>query len=159
MNGVVFVALVLLLPVAAQSATPRDALVMAWNLDALISFDPAQLAEVNGGEILRNVCDPLVAYDRKDASKIVPSTAERWTVSPDGRTLTFTLRADLRFPSGKKATAHDAAWSLQRVVRLGFGRSRASHNGVSPRRRSPRRSGRPTTAPWWSPWTAPIRRG
>ena len=84
---------------------------------------PAQIAEANGGDILRNVCDPLVAYDRKDASKIVPATAERWTVSPDGRTLTFTLRADLRFPSGKKATAHDAAWSMQRAVRLGFGAS------------------------------------
>ena len=65
------------------------------------------------------MCDPLVAYDRTDTSKIVPSTAERWAVSPDGRTLTFTLRADLRFPSGKKATADDAAWSLQRAMSLG----------------------------------------
>ena len=44
----------------AQAATPRDALVMAWNLDALITFDPAQIGEVNGNDIIRNVCDPLV---------------------------------------------------------------------------------------------------
>ena len=123
MTRVVFSALALLLPAAARSATPRDTLVIAWNLDALITFDPAQISEVNGNDILRNVCDPLVAFDRKDASKIVPATAERWTVSPDGRTLTFTLRDNLRFPSGKKATAYDAAWSMQRVVRLGFGAS------------------------------------
>ena len=48
---------------AAQAATPRDALVMAWNLDALITFDPAQIAEVNGNDIIRNVCEPLVDYD------------------------------------------------------------------------------------------------
>ena len=125
LTRVVFAALALLLPAAAQSATPRDTLVMAWNLDALITFDPAQIGEATGNDILRNVCDPLLAFDRRDEAKIVPGTAERWTLSADGRTLTIVLRADLRFPSGKKATAHDAAWSLQRVVRLGFGASAA----------------------------------
>ena len=110
----------LLLP-TAQAATPRDALVMAWNLDALITFDPAQIAEVNGNDIIRNVCEPMVNYDLKDTAKIVPSTAASWMVSDDGLTLTFKLRDDLKFPSGKKATAYDAEWSLQRAVHLGFG--------------------------------------
>jgi ABC-type transport system substrate-binding protein len=47
-----------------------------------------------------------------------------WTVSPDGKVFTFALKADVIFPSGKAATAEDAAFSLQRVVRpnktLGF---------------------------------------
>ena len=92
----------------AQAATPRDALVMAWNLDALITFDPAQIAEVNGNDIIRNVCEPLVNYDLKDTAKMVPSTAESWGVSEDGLTLTFKLRADLKFPNDRTATAHDA---------------------------------------------------
>ena len=108
---------------AAFAATPKDALVMAWNLDALITFDPAQIGEVNGNDIVGNVCDPLVQYDPKDVAKLVPMTAKSWTTSPDGLTLTFTLRDDLRFPSGKTATAEDAAWSLQRAVLLGFGNS------------------------------------
>ncbi len=54
----------------AQAATPRDALVMAWNLDALITFDPAQIAEVNGNDIIRNVCEPLVNYDLKKPEKV-----------------------------------------------------------------------------------------
>jgi peptide/nickel transport system substrate-binding protein len=108
---------------AAHAATPKDALVMAWNLDALITFDPAQIGEVNGNDIVRNVCVPLVDYDPKDVSRIVPSAAKSWTTSPDGLTLTFTLRDDLKFPSGKAATAADAAWSLQRAVLLGFGNS------------------------------------
>ncbi len=111
------------LAAGAQAATPRDALVMAWNLDALITFDPAQIAEVNGNDIIRNVCEPLVNYDLNDVSKIVPSTAESWTVSDDGLTLTFKLRADLKFPDGRTATAKDAAWSMHRVVMLGFGNS------------------------------------
>ena len=105
----------------AQAATPRDALVMAWNLDALITFDPAQIGEVNGNDIVSNVCDSLVKFDPKDVSKIVPSAAESWTTSPDGLTLTFKLRPDLKFPSGRTATAADVVWSMQRFVLLGFG--------------------------------------
>jgi peptide/nickel transport system substrate-binding protein len=107
----------------AQAATPRDALVMAWNLDALITFDPAQIAEVNGNDIIRNVCEPLVNYDLSDTSKLVPSTAESWSVSDDGLTLTFKLRNNLKFPNGRTATAHDAVWSMHRVVNLGYGNS------------------------------------
>jgi peptide/nickel transport system substrate-binding protein len=113
----------LLLIGAAQAATPKDALVMAWNLDALITFDPAQIAEVNGNDIVRNVCDPLVGYDPNDTTKIVPRTAESWSVSEDGLTITFTLKPNLQFPSGKRATARDLAWSMHRVLQLGFGNS------------------------------------
>lgn len=108
---------------AAQATTPKDALVMAWNLDALITFDPAQIAEVNGNDIARNVCDPMVGYDPNDTAKITPRTVESWSVSPDGLTITFKLRPDLKFPSGKPATARDLAWSLHRVLALGFGNS------------------------------------
>jgi peptide/nickel transport system substrate-binding protein len=108
-------------PVSA--ATPKDTLVMAWNLDALITFDPAQIAEIFGNDIIRNVCDPLVEFKLDDVSKLEPKTAESWSVSPDGLKITFKLRPDLQFPSGKKATAHDLAWSMHRVLYLGFGAS------------------------------------
>ena len=49
--------LLLLQAPATRAATPRDALVMAWNLDALITLDPAQIGEVNGNDIVGNVCD------------------------------------------------------------------------------------------------------
>ena len=113
-------ALLLALAGHAHAATPKDALVMAWNLDALITFDPAQIGEANGADIINNVCDPLVRYDLKDVSKIVPGTAESWSVSPDGLTITFHLRPDLKFPSGKPATAYDAAWSIQRVLKINY---------------------------------------
>jgi peptide/nickel transport system substrate-binding protein len=113
--------LLLLSAAGSQAATPRDALVMAWNLDALITFDPAQIGEVNGNDIIvGNVCTPLVRYDPKDISHIIPAAAESWSSSEDGLTLTFKLRPDLKFPDGRPATAEDAAWSMQRVVLLGY---------------------------------------
>jgi peptide/nickel transport system substrate-binding protein len=105
----------------ASAATPKDALVMAWNLDAIITIDPAQIAEINGNDIMGNVCDTLVTLDYKDVSQFRPKMAESWAVSADGRTMTFTLRADLKFPSGRAATADDLAWSMRRVLKLNFG--------------------------------------
>ncbi|MBM3546961.1 MAG: ABC transporter substrate-binding protein [Alphaproteobacteria bacterium] len=106
---------------SAQAATPKDALVMAWNLDALITLDPAQIAEVNGNDIMRNVCSRLVRFNIADPSKLEPEIAESWSSSEDGLTLTFKLRKDIKFPSGKAATAHDAVWSLKRAIHLNFG--------------------------------------
>src|SRR5207342_3474039 len=121
LRAAVVFAVLLLSAGGGQAATPRDALVMAWNLDALITFDPPQIGELNGNDIIvGNVCSTLVQYDPKDASRIIPGAAESWSSSPDGLTLTFKLQSDLKFPDGTPATAEDAAWSLQRAVLLGF---------------------------------------
>ncbi len=119
--GSVSAVLALALASAAQAATPKDTLVMAWNLDAIITLDPAQIAEVNGNDIMGNVCDTLVTLDYRNPSEFRPKMAESWSVSAYGRTLTFKLRPDLKFPSGKPATAEDLAWSMQRVLKLNFG--------------------------------------
>jgi peptide/nickel transport system substrate-binding protein len=119
----IIAALLVLMGAAAAAKTPSDQLVVAWNLDAVITLDPAQIGEVNGDEIMRNVCDSLVVQDIDDAAKIVPALAESWSASEDGVTLTFTLRPGLKFPSGKPATAQDLAWSMQRVLHLNFGNS------------------------------------
>jgi peptide/nickel transport system substrate-binding protein len=111
----------LALPGAAGAATPGNALVMAWNIDAISTFDPAQIGEVVTSELVQNTCDALAGFDPKDEKKVVPGLAESWQVSEDGQQITFRLRDNMTFPSGNKATAQDLAWSMQRVVKLGFG--------------------------------------
>ncbi|KAB0264203.1 ABC transporter substrate-binding protein [Microvirga brassicacearum] len=112
-------ALTLALDVSA--ATPPSGLIMAWNIDAISTFDPAQIGEVVTNEIIQNTCDPLVDFDTADETKIVPRLAKSWDVSEDGKQITFHLQEGMKFPSGNKATAGDLAWSLQRVVKLGLG--------------------------------------
>ena len=114
-------AIALVSPVVASAATPPNTLVMAWNIDAISTFDPAQIGEVVTDEILRNACDTLVDFDPDDASRVVPSLARSWSLSDDGLILTFNLREDMRFPSGNPVSASDVAWSMKRVVELGFG--------------------------------------
>ena len=105
----------------AEAASPPNALVMAWNIDAISTFDPAQIGEVVTDEIIRNVCDTLVDFDPADATKVIPMLAKSWDVSADGLQITFHLNEGLKFPDGTAASAKDLAWSLHRVVKLGFG--------------------------------------
>ncbi|WP_336279446.1 ABC transporter substrate-binding protein [Bartonella sp. CB175] len=103
-----------------SAKTPADTLVMAWSIDAINTFDPAQINEVYGDEILRNVCDSLVSSSQKDASKVIPSLAESWDVSGDEHStvITFHLHDGLKFNDGRSANAHDLVWSMKRVVKL-----------------------------------------
>lgn len=105
----------------AFAQTPGNALVMAWNIDAISTFDPAQIGEVVTNELVTNTCDSLVTFAIGDEREVEPSFAESWEVSQDGQEITFHLRQGATFPSGNPVTAQDAAWSLHRVVHLGFG--------------------------------------
>ena len=116
-----FVAMAAALPVAmsppgAQAATPADTVVMAKQIDDIITLDPGECYELSGIEIDTNLYDRLLRYEAEDLNKMVGGVAQTWTVSPDGKSFTFKLRAGLKFHSGAAVTAEDAAWSLQRVV-------------------------------------------
>lgn len=104
---------------SAKGATPKDTLVMAAQIDDIINgFDPAECYEGSDVEGDGNIYRRLVIPDDNDHSKVIGDLAESWTVSADGSTFTFKLKDDAFFPSGKALTAEDAAFSLQRVVKL-----------------------------------------
>ena len=102
----------------AGAATPSDMLVMAKNIDDMITLDPAECFEFSGGEIVAQMYTRLVTPDPKDFSQLIGGVAESWEVADDGGRLTFKLRPGLTFHSGNPVTAEDVAWSLQRVVIL-----------------------------------------
>lgn len=102
----------------AQAATPKGVAVMAKQIDDIVSFDPAESYEFTNNEVDANCYRRLVRPDLNDATRIDGDLAEKWEVSKDGLTFTFHLRRGVLFDSGKPLTAHDAAFSLQRVVKL-----------------------------------------
>ncbi|XDA97304.1 ABC transporter substrate-binding protein [Sulfitobacter sp. LCG007] len=102
----------------AQAETPADTLIQAWVIDDIISLDPAEVFEFTASEILGNSYQPLVGYDPANVSDIFGVIAEKWEVSEDGKTFTFTIRPDMKFASGNPITAEDAVFSLTRAVKL-----------------------------------------
>jgi peptide/nickel transport system substrate-binding protein len=102
----------------AQAETPKDTLVIASQIDDVVSMDPAEGWENSSGEVFASTYERLVGYDFKDVSKISGIIAESWAVSSDGKTITFKIRHGLKFSSGNPITADDVVFSLQRVVLL-----------------------------------------
>jgi len=98
--------------------TPKDTVVMAKQIDDIISLDPAEAFEFSGVEVGANVYDKLVGVNLADGNKIVGELAESWTVSPDQLTYTFKLRPNVKFHSGDPLTAADVVYSIQRAVTL-----------------------------------------
>jgi peptide/nickel transport system substrate-binding protein len=101
-----------------QAATPADTLVVAKNINDMISVDPAEAYEFSGIEVDTNVYDRIMRFEANDVTKLVGGAAESWSTSADGHTFTFKLRPQQKFHSGNPVTAEDAAFSLQRVIKL-----------------------------------------
>ncbi|EJF74855.1 hypothetical protein ME7_01226 [Bartonella birtlesii LL-WM9] len=118
-----FVSAVIALGIMVQqiaAKTPADTLVMALNLDSIETFDPAQINERYGNEIVANICDNLIDSTTDDPAKIMPSLAKSWDVSNEGggTVITFHLRDGLKFNDGRPAGAHDLVWGMRRIVKL-----------------------------------------
>jgi peptide/nickel transport system substrate-binding protein len=108
----------LLTAAAVPARTPDDQLVIGVSMNNLLSLDPAAATGNDVVEIACNVYDYLVELDPLDTSRVLPGLAQSWSIAEDGRSITFKLRRGARFHSGHPVSAHDAAWSLQRVLKL-----------------------------------------
>lgn len=83
------------------------------------TLDPVLDYENSGGEILRNVYETLVTYEKDKLDVFVPQLATRWEISGDGRVYTFYIRQGVRFHDGSEMTAEDVAYSLRRGILQG----------------------------------------
>ncbi len=104
-------------PAALLAATPEDTLVIAAQIDDIVSIDPAESFEKSGGDLINNVYDSLIELV-PGTSELTGGIAESWDVAEDGVTFTFTIREGITFHSGNPVRAEDAAFSIQRAVKL-----------------------------------------
>jgi len=79
-------------------------------------------------QVTVNIYDRLVRFGVKtladgsrtyDSTVIEPEVAESWTISDDGKSLTFKINPTAKFWDGSPVTAHDVKWSFDRAVSLG----------------------------------------
>lgn len=106
---------VMLAAAPALAETPNDQLVIGTSLAQVLSLDPQQGTEVKTQEILANIYDRLVEFDRSDDYAVKPQLAESWDIDETG--ITFHLR-DATFASGNPVTASDVVYSLVRLIKL-----------------------------------------
>ncbi|SLM61310.1 Dipeptide-binding ABC transporter, periplasmic substrate-binding component (TC 3.A.1.5.2) [Dickeya aquatica] len=102
----------------AFADTPPSVLVMAMQLDNMTSLDPQEAFEAVGTEIIGNLYQRLVMPNPANPQQVMGSLAASWDVSADSKTFTFHLNPQATFADGAPVTAEDAAFSLQRAVKL-----------------------------------------
>jgi peptide/nickel transport system substrate-binding protein len=83
------------------------------------TLDPALDYETAGGEIVANVYETLVWYNREKASEFIPQLAESWDISDDGTVYTFHIRQGVKFHEGGDLTPEDVAYTFQRGLLQG----------------------------------------
>lgn len=101
-----------------QAQTPDNQLIVGMNMNNLLTLDPAAMTGNEVVGIVVNLYDGLVELNPKQLTDVRPALAERWSISPDKTTLTFTLRDNVTFHSGNPLTSDDAVWSMRRVLHL-----------------------------------------
>jgi peptide/nickel transport system substrate-binding protein len=97
----------------AASAAQAQTLRIMKSLDAP-HYDGQRTTWSPSSDIVNMMQDTLVALDW-DGKTVIPYLAKSWTISEDGKTYTFKLRDDVQFCSGKKFTAADVIYSIQRL--------------------------------------------
>ena len=105
--------------VDALAESPPNMLVIGTNIGGIRTLDPAANNARTVSELISNAYDNLVQTKPASIDKLEPMLATEWSVSNGGKTITMKLRQDATFSSGNPVTAEDAAWSLQRIIKMG----------------------------------------
>jgi peptide/nickel transport system substrate-binding protein len=86
---------------------------IAWDAQPA-TLDPVMTTATTTRDIMRNVYEPLIVLD--EANQVQPVLASSYAVSDDRRTVTFTLRENIRFHDGSPMDPADVVASLQRWI-------------------------------------------
>lgn len=89
-------------------------LIMVLGVQDPTTLDPALVGDTTSAFVVFQLFSGLVRLD--EHLEVQPSLAERWSISDDGRTYTFTLRQDACFADGTPITAEDVRYSFERAT-------------------------------------------
>ncbi len=86
------------------------------------TLDPAWAYDTASGEVIFNMYETLIFFDREKVDQFVPIVAtkvpsfENGLVKDGGKTIIFPIRKGIKFHSGRELTPEDVEYSLERVM-------------------------------------------
>ena len=81
----------------------------------VFTLDPQRITYQQDVRVAQSIFEGLFT-ESADGGDPIPGVAESWTVSPDGRTWTFTLREGARWSDGSPVTSEDFAQAWMRPL-------------------------------------------
>ena len=99
---------------------PNNEFVLAdINLNDFMTLDPALAYDLTPWQVIQQIYEPLIAFNRDKIDEFVPQLADSWNISENGYTYTFHVRPDITFHEGQNLTAQDVAYTFQRGLLQG----------------------------------------
>jgi peptide/nickel transport system substrate-binding protein len=96
-------------------AAPKDSVTIGMTLEPTPGLDPTSGAAAAIGEIVHyNIFEGLTKIN-EDFS-ITPLLADKWSFSPDLKTLTFNLKKGVKFQDGEPFSSKDVKFSFERYA-------------------------------------------
>jgi oligopeptide transport system substrate-binding protein len=78
------------------------------------TVDPQMSEDTQSHRVVNDLFEGLTTADQ--SNQIIPGLAEKWDISPDGKTYTFHLRDGIKFSDGTPITADDVVYTYRRLV-------------------------------------------
>lgn len=98
----------------AEQETPKVLIEFSFpSMANLVTLDPAKVQDEPTRSVIQDVYECLLRYNEQN--EVAPSLAEKWDVSPDGKTYTFHLKKGVKFHNGKELGAEDVKYSIERA--------------------------------------------
>ena len=101
-----------------SSTGPSNKALIVDTTFGFFSMDPPSSGGPTNFLAETQVYDTLVRPNEADTAKLDPLLAQSWVASPDGLTVTFTLRHDIHFSDGTPLTSADVVFSLMRLKNM-----------------------------------------
>lgn len=101
-------------PFTATQAAHRP--VTLCIMDDIKTLDVGKMSWANDIRCAMALFEGLSVYDTRDKCQPIPGAAEKWEISPDGKTYTFHLRPTGRWSNGDQVTADDFLFSWKRAL-------------------------------------------
>lgn len=120
-------------PANAQQKTPSQP-IQGGTLIVAIDPEPSSLTatfnnQYSNRTISANIFDGLLTYDNKYLPQ--PQLAQSWTISPDGKSITFKLRPGVKWHDGQPFTSKDVRYSALEVWKKVHSRGRSTFATVT----------------------------
>ena len=106
------------LSVGSLSAQGDNTLIVATDVQDIITLDPGRAYEVTNLTVFHAVYETLINVPADDLTALEPGLAESWEISEDALTYTFHLRDGVTFHSGNPMTAEDVRFSWMRLKNI-----------------------------------------
>jgi len=108
------VTLGVLTPITAETIKQGGSMIVTYK-DDVSTLDPAIGYDWQNWSMIKALFNGLMDY-QAGTYNLEPDLAKSFTISPDGKIYTFKLREDVKFHNGRKLTAEDIKYSIERAI-------------------------------------------